>query len=99
MAYHYLWLEAPYVFGALDPELAVERAGALAGGADHPRNSYSKLWHRAGGHRGARVGGHHHRTSAAFHRVSDYVSHARPLPVGAESRSEEHTSELQSRQY
>jgi uncharacterized membrane protein YvlD (DUF360 family) len=36
MAYHYLWLEASN--GALDRELAAERAGAVAGGADHPGN-------------------------------------------------------------
>src|SRR5450759_1841463 len=56
MAYHYLWLEAPHVFGPLDRQLAAERAGALAGGTDHPRNSDPQFQNRPAGHRGDRAG-------------------------------------------
>src|ERR1017187_7792035 len=83
MAYHYLWLEASYV-GPLDSELAARRAGALAGGTDHPRDSDPQFRNGHAGHRDDRPGGHHHRADPAIHRVSHHVSHAGPVPPGFE---------------
>src|ERR1035441_10234893 len=89
----YLWLEARYVFGPLDRELAAGRAGALAGGTDHPRNSDPQFRNGHAGHRDDPPGGHHHRTDSAIHRVPHHLSDPGPVPPG---RSEEHTPELQS---
>src|ERR1022692_3252344 len=80
----YLWLEALYVFGPLDRELAAGRTGALAGGADYARNSDPQFRHRHAGHRDDRPGGHHHRADSAIHRVPYHVSHPGPVPPGAE---------------
>src|ERR1035441_7847474 len=84
MAYHYLWLEASYVFGALDCQLAARRAGPLAGGADHPRNSNSRFRRRHAGHHRDRGGEHHHRADSAIHRVADHRSYPGPVPLGPE---------------
>src|SRR5260370_855108 len=81
MAYHYLWLEATHV-GPLDSQLAAGRPGALVGGTDHPWNSDSQFRNGPAGHRGARVGGHHHRDESAIHRVTIHVSHAGRVGVG-----------------
>src|SRR5260370_23339467 len=83
MAYHYLWLEATHV-GPLDSQLAAECPGAVAGGTDHPRNSDSQFRNGPAGHRGARVGGHHHRTDSAIHHISDHVPHAGPVRMDLE---------------
>src|SRR6478672_10954051 len=83
MAYHYLWLEAVHV-GPLDRELVARRAGALAGGADHPGNSDQQFQNRAAGHRRNRAGGYHHWADSEIHRVSDHLSHAGPVPPGLE---------------
>src|ERR1039458_2697861 len=84
MAYHYLWLEASYVFGALDCQLAARRAGPWAGGADHPRNSNSRFRRRHAGHHRDRGGEHHHRADSAIHRVADHRSYPGPVPLGPE---------------
>src|ERR1019366_7977464 len=87
--YHYLWLEdlrleARHVFGALDRQLAAECAGALAGGADHPRDSDPRFQDRPAGHHRDRAGGHHDRADSALHRVSDHLSDPGPVPPGLE---------------
>src|ERR1039457_65355 len=84
MAYHYLWLEASYVFGALDCQLAARRAGPLAGGADHPRNSDPQFPRGPAGHHRDRGSEHHHRADSAIHRVADHLSYPGPVPLGSE---------------
>src|ERR1039457_4244740 len=82
--WRHLRLEALYVFGSLDRELAARRAGALAGGTDHPRYSGPQFWNGHAGHRNDRPSGHHHRAHSAIHRVPHHLSDPGPVPPGAE---------------
>src|ERR1039457_419248 len=84
MAYHYLWLEASYVFGALDCQLAARGTCAVAGGADRSRNSAPRFRRCHAGHHRDRGSKHHHRADSAIHRVADHRSHPGPVPLGSE---------------